>query len=122
MDFGFCAYRICKKPQVSAKNMKDLLQFCRTYADLTEEQLSKIFFTQETLIKQFQCSDSVEASDERYTHVTPSLLYNIAYQKWFVAEYHRVVVALSRFVAPFDSYWSCEPVNSSRETRHMVSS
>lgn len=72
-DFGLRAYRICKKPKLSAKNIKDRLQFCRTYADWTEEQWSKVLFTDETLIKQFSSSvltvrrPSGERYNSRYT-------------------------------------------------------
>lgn len=52
-EFGLRAYRICKKPKLSAKNIKDRLEFFRLYGEWTEEQWSKVLFTDETLIKQF---------------------------------------------------------------------
>lgn len=49
---GFKSYKPAKKPILSAKNIRDRLEFCNKYKDWTEEDWSKVMFSDETTITQ----------------------------------------------------------------------
>src|SRR6185436_2286437 len=52
-DAGLRSYRPARKPQLSKKNVKDRLIFCRKYRNWTAEQWERVLFSDESTFTQF---------------------------------------------------------------------
>jgi transposase len=52
-DFGLKAHRPARKPALSKKNIMDRVAFCRRYEHWSQDDWSKVLFSDETMVRQF---------------------------------------------------------------------
>ena len=86
-DFGLSSFRPAKKPLLSSKNIRDRISFCKKVKSWTPEMWSRVLFSDETLIRQFDSRGSNtirRPTGQRYNprFVIPTVKHSSSVMVW----------------------------------------